>query len=222
MKRLIMIILVIALSFLFLAVSIEQNSYNKTYYIKSYYKYDIENQTGKSMSELEEITDHIILYLKNKGNNELLKPYFNEREVLHMEDVQKLFNLTRYIKYIGIILSLSIIICFIFKKEYLALGKTLCFGLFINHILLIILGILVRVDFNKYFNYFHLIFFTNDLWILDPSTDLMIQMLPEDFFFGMAKNIMLSFLIYLAIIQIIGCFYIRRGRKIYERGNRKS
>lgn len=212
MKKILAVLLVISLSFMFLVISIEKNAYNRNYFINSFEKYNIEEVTSKSMEELDIITIDIIKYLKNKGGNELLEPHFNEREILHMEDVQQLFNLERTIKYISIISSFLIILYFIKKEEILTLGRTFFYGLFSNYIILIILGILLLFDFNKYFTYFHLIFFTNELWILDPSTDLMIQMLPEEFFFGMAKNIGLSFFLYLAIIQVIGYLIMRRDK----------
>lgn len=220
MKKILAIILVISLSLMFLVISIENNAYNKNYFIKSFEKYNIEQATSKSMEELDVITTDIIKYLKNEGGNELLEPHFNEREILHMDDVQKLFDLERMIKYITIITSFLIILYFIKKEQILTLGKTLFYGLFSNYIVLSILGILLLLDFNKYFTYFHLIFFTNELWLLDPATDLMIQMLPEEFFFGMAKNIGLSFFLYLAIIQVIGFLIIRRDKN--ERTSKKG
>jgi len=65
-----------------------------------------EAQAITSMEELDVITTDIIKYLKNEGGNELLEPHFNEREILHMDDVQKLFDLERMIKYITIILKI--------------------------------------------------------------------------------------------------------------------
>lgn len=220
MKKILAVLLVISLSLMFLVISIERNAYNNNYFIKSFEKYNIEQATSKSMEELDLITIDIIKYLKHKGGNELLEPHFNEREILHMEDVQKLFDLARIIKYITMITSFIIMLYFIKKRQISTLGKTLFYGLFSNYIVLSILGILLLVDFNKYFTYFHLIFFTNELWILDPATDLMIQMLPEKFFFGMAKNIGLSFFLYLAIIQVIGFLIIRRDKN--ERTFRKG
>lgn len=220
MKKILAIILVISLSLMFLVISIENNAYDRNYFIKSFEKYNIEQATSKSMEELDIITIDIIKYLKNEGGNELLEPHFNEREILHMDDVQKLFDLERMIKYITIITSFLIILYFIKKEQILTLGKTLFYGLFSNYIVLSILGILLLLDFNKYFTYFHLIFFTNELWLLDPATDLMIQMLPEEFFFGMAKNIGLSFFLYLAIIQVIGFLIIRRDKN--ERTSKKG
>lgn len=214
-----MFILVISLSLSFLIISLEQNAYNKDYFLNSYKKYNIEDITSKSIEELDVITIDLIKYLKTKGSNELLETHFNEKEVLHMVDVQNLFNLARMIKYISIAISLGIIFYFIKEREYRALGNTLLYGLLSNYLVLMILTLFLLTDFNKYFTYFHLIFFTNDLWLLDPNTDLMIQMLPEEFFIGMAKNIGLSFFVYLAIIQVIGYFILRRDKngKIYRK-----
>lgn len=206
------ILLVISLSLMFLMISIERNAYNVNYFTKSYDNYNIENITSKSTEQLNIITVDLIKYLKGIGGNELLEAHFNEREILHMEDVQYLFHLERTVKHISTVISFLIILYFIKKKEILTLAKTFFYGLFSNYILLALLGILLLLDFNKYFTYFHLIFFTNDLWILDPMTDLMIQMLPEEFFFGMAKNIGLSFFLYLAIIQVIGFLILRRDK----------
>lgn len=213
LKKLLSFMLVLSLSLTFLMISIENNAYNKGYYLRAYNEYDIEKETGRIMYELEEITIHIIDYLKGKGGDELLNPYFNDREVLHMRDVQNLFRYERIIKYIFGILSIIIMWYLGYKKEYIRFGKTITYGLFINHIVLIILALFIMTDFNKYFTIFHHIFFNNDLWLLNPETDLMIQMLPEEFFVGMAKNIGLSFFKYLSILQITGIYYIKKGRR---------
>lgn len=221
MKRLLAIILIITITLSVLVLSIETSSYNKTYFINSYEKYNIVQGTGKSTEQLSTITDDIILYLKSRGGDELLTPHFNEREVLHMRDVQGLFDLARNIKYFGLIITIVILGYFLYKKEFLLLGKTLLYGPIMIYALLIILGLLVSTNFNKYFTYFHLIFFTNDLWLLNPKTDLMIQMLPEPFFMGMAIRIMLSFFIYLSILQVVGYLYKRKGNGINEKTNKK-
>lgn len=212
MKKFVAVLMVIAISLTFLVFSIERNAYNEDYFIKKYKEHDIETVTGKGIEELKPITEKLIEYLKG-GENDLLKPHFNEREILHMEDVRDLFDLARIIKYIGLFIIILGVFYFYKNKEILFMVKTFLYGLFSNHILLIIIGFLAYQDFNKYFTYFHHIFFTNDLWLLDPTTDLMIQMLPEEFFSGMAINIMITFLVYLAILQIVSYLYIRKENK---------
>lgn len=99
MKKILAIILIISISLSLLVLSIETSSYNKTYFINSYEKYNIVQITEKSLDQLGIISDDLISYLKGHGGDELLTPHFNEREVLHMRDVQALFDLARTIKY---------------------------------------------------------------------------------------------------------------------------
>lgn len=213
LKKFLAFILIISISLSLLVLSLEFNTYNKSYYLDSYEKYNVLETTGKSLEQLEVITEDIIEYLKGNGGNELLNPHFNEKEVLHMEDVVQLFDYARIIKYISITISILIIVYFILNKLYRFLAKTLSLGLFLNHAIIIFLIVLISTNFNKYFTIFHEIFFSNDLWILNPNTDLMIQMLPEPFFSTIGLRIGLFFLIFLAIIQIGAYLYIRKGVK---------
>lgn len=213
LKRFLAFILIISLSLSLLVFSLEFNSYNKNYYLTAYERYGVLETTGKSLDELEIITQDIIEYLKASGGNELLTPHFNEKEVMHMVDVQELFDMARLLKYVSLTISLLITVYFIANKLHLYLAKTFSLGLFLNHALIIFLIGLISTNFNKYFTIFHEIFFSNDLWILDPRTDLMIQMLPEPFFSTIGLRIGLSFLIFLAIIQIGAYLYIRKGAK---------
>ena len=52
---------------------------------------------------------------------------------------------------------------------------------------------IISTDFSKYFVVFHQIFFDNDLWILNPATDLLINIVPEPFFMDTAIRIGLLF-----------------------------
>ena len=206
--------------------AIENTTYTKACYINAFQKYNIVKETGKSIEELGVISDSLIEYLKGKGADELLTKHFNEREILHMRDVQNLFNYARMVKYSTMLLAIMILIYLSAKGYKNQIGKTLFFGLFANHITLIALALIVSTNFNKYFTLFHHIFFTNDLWLLDPKTDLMIQMLPEAFFSGMALKILLSFIMYLSIIQLIAfkyhslLYYMMKGRVKWRFGTK--
>lgn len=218
LKKTFLIILILLLSISCLLIAVEKEAFDMKHYRIAYFEYDIEGVTGKEYNELISITKDLFTYLKGKAGDEILEPNFNEREILHMRDVQVLFKEGFVLKYLSIIISLGIIIYFAFSGEEKILGTYIFKGLFINWIILGILGIMIYSDFNKYFTYFHYIFFTNDLWLLDPNTDLLIQMLPEEFFMSMAKNIVLSFLGFVATIQGIGYAASKKGREKGEKG----
>ena len=106
---------------------------------------------------------------------------------------------------------------FIYKKGYVSLEKallslkdgfrqvTLAFVIVVSFLVFYAL-----VDFNRFWTVFHEIFFTNDLWLLDPRVSVMINMFPEEFFFGMVMRIALGFIICYAAITFISCYGIRR------------
>lgn len=213
MKKVLLVILIISLSLGSLLIAVEQESFKLENYLRSYVANNIAEKTGKNSEELKDISIKLIDYIKNDAGNEALRPHFNEREILHMEDVQVLFNYGSIIKTISIIMSLGILIFFLIKKQIKFLGEYIFKGMFANWIIISILLLMILFNFNKYFTYFHLMFFTNDLWLLDPRTDLMIQMLPESFFINMAKKIGSLFAFYIFIIQGLAYVIFRRKRK---------
>lgn len=215
MKRL-LIILVITLSIYSLLASVEINAFDSNYYLQSYNKYNVSKTSGKTSQELLNVTLDLHSYLKGKSNEDVLESNFNQEEILHLKDVKILFKYGFILKYISLFLAIISLSILLINKMDRIIGKYIYYGFFINWSFLLILLLLVFLDFDKYFTYFHLIFFRNDLWLLNPKTDLLIQMLPEEFFIGMAKKIALSFFKYLAIIQSIGYLLMKKGRERFE------
>ncbi len=222
-QSILLILLVVSISLIALVLAIEENAYDLDYYMNSFEENGVYVTTGKSQGELEVVSKDIISYLKGREDDNFLYKHFNEKEVLHMIDVLDLFDIARVIKLISSIISLVIVFYFLSKSLAGLMGKWIGIGLFTNHLLIIILGVLILIDFTKYFTIFHEIFFSNDLWLLDPRTDFLIQMLPEPFFVNMAKNIGISFIKYLSIAQIIGYVFYKKGKyKIPHFENQKK
>lgn len=92
MRRFLIILLAITLPFYVFLKSLEANTFNMKPYLNSYEKNNTSSITGKTMEELEEITEVLLNYLKDGLDGQVLSPYFNEREIRHMEDVQYLFE----------------------------------------------------------------------------------------------------------------------------------
>ena len=70
-----------------------------------------------------------------------------------------------------------------------AWGKALVGGAALFLGLAGLLALICALDFNRAFIAFHHLFFTNDLWLLDPRTDLLIRICPQSMFMGMAVRI---------------------------------
>ena len=74
--------------------------------------------------------------------------------------------------------------------------------------------------FNTFWVNFHRLFFTNDLWMLDPANSRMIRMYQESFFFDMVTGILLLFLsifIGLLVASVI-ILYIKRRKEEHDEG----
>ncbi len=221
MKKILGVLLIIAISLFCLLISVELNAFNLDLYSKSFKEHNANTITGRNFNELEGIAENLILYLDEKASEEILEADFNNKEILHMEDVKELFILGRLLKNISIILIISSTFYFYINKEKRYV-KFVFWGIFSNWIILIGLTIMIYSNFNKYFTIFHHIFFTNDLWLLDPKTDLLIQMLPEDFFMTMAIRIVVFFVTFLTIIQGVLYIIMRRDSDKYGRQRQKE
>lgn len=119
-----------------------------------------------------------------------LTRFYNDRELAHMVDVRNLIALGINVR--GVLLFLSLLLLVLLKRFWgmayfwrgllaSALGACGLAG---------VLGILAANDFSGAFYKFHEIFFTNELWLLDPDTDRLIQMLPETFFYAITARIL--------------------------------
>lgn len=193
------------------------------WYQREYEKYRVLDDLEMEMQNVMHVTEEMMAYLRGdradlevetvvNGEKRL---FFNEREKLHMEDVQGLFLGGLKIRRVaGMILAVSVLAVFFLRgnlRKILPQMYGWAVGLFLA--LAAIFGGLIATDFNKYFVLFHEIFFDNDLWLLDPDTDLMIRMLPEGFFFDMVIRIGVIFIGSLLLLWGAGILWRRTGEK---------
>lgn len=105
---------------------------------------------------------------------------FNETERAHMVDVRNLFALACR-ACVGLwIGGVAAMIVPLLRRENVL--KSYFVALSAWAAVLVTTVIWAVADFTRAFTWFHEILFANDLWILNPATDLMIRMLPEAFF----------------------------------------
>ena len=120
-----------------------------------------------------------------------MQPPFNERELAHLYDCRRLLSPTQPgILYVLLVAAGALLILAgrqlrpgIAGPAWLASALILLpIGIF---------GVWAAVDFNSAFNFFHRILFTNDLWLLNPETDLLIRICPSSMFANMGLRIAL-------------------------------
>jgi len=74
------------------------------------------------------------------------------------------------------------------------------------------LAIWAVVDFHSLFTLFHHMFFTNDLWLLNPKQDLLLQLMPTSFFIEYAARIGLYWLLGAALFNLAAILYLKRRK----------
>lgn len=174
------------------------------YFEKEYAKYNVlDSLPSMTMDDLLHVTDEMMDYLRGDRDDLHVtttmggeqREFFNEREIAHMEDVRSLFLKALSIRRVCLVLGAGLLILMAATKARMGrvLPPFLCMGTGLFFALITVLGLIISTDFTKYFIMFHHIFFTNDLWILDPATDMLINIVPEGFFMDTAARIALLF-----------------------------
>lgn len=194
------------------------------YFEKEYTKYHVlDNLPPMTMEDLLHVTDEMMDYLKGKREDLHVetamggetREFFNEREISHMEDVKVLFVKAIALRRACLLLVLVLLLLLWRGKAPLKrlLPQSICIGTGMFFGLVALLALIISTNFTKYFIIFHHIFFDNDLWILDPSTDMLINIVPEGFFMDTAGRIALTFCILCLLLIGASLFLLIKNRR---------
>jgi len=220
-KVIFIVFLIVLTPIMFLLTDIQLVAYNREYYRTEYIKYGIPEQIGMSMDNLMDSTEKLLLYLENKRLDLNFKAsfykgeeeFFSQRDKQHMIDVKGLFTKGLFIRNFSLAYILMFILIFFRRKPFKERIRTFSvYGAAIaaaGIIPVIILVILMEIDFYKYFTVFHEIFFNNDLWLLDPATDRLINIFPQDFFTDMAFSISYLYIGEMAAILVCSLLILK-------------
>lgn len=192
MKRLLAAIAVIGLFTAILSASILHTSYDAAGFRDFQIRRNIAKEAGVTQELLDRIDDDLVRYMQS-GKEEYLTPYFNAREVAHMRDVYGLYVAAKALLAGG---ALAFVACsfVLFRRDRAGYFRSMRTGLIIAVLFMGAVGLVASMWFSGAFTLFHELLFRNDLWILNPETDLMIRMMPLDFFMGLAVTILVKFL----------------------------
>ena len=155
-------------------------------------RYDAEESTGLARSDLDGVGAALREYFNNDEKtfyktvteDGLVQPVFNARETRHMEDVKSLvWKLNRAQEISAVFVLAYVVAFFIWARDgnvrQLA-GQCLA-GIGLGVLALGTVAAVALFGFDAAWSRFHTIAFANDLWLLNPRTDHLIQMFPEPF-----------------------------------------
>lgn len=162
------------------------------YFEKEYAKYNVTESVHMTMDDLLDVTDQMMAFLRgnredlhvNTTMNGVEREFFNAREIAHMEDVQGLFLGAIALRRVCLlVMALCLLVLFFLKTSFKdTFPRSVCAGTGLFFAASAIICGIISTDFTRYFIMFHHIFFNNDLWMLDPATDMLINIVPEGFF----------------------------------------
>ena len=145
-------------------------------------------------------------------------PFFTDREKAHLADCRELFQKGIKARVIACLLLVAFVI-YIYvhngkQKTSVLLAKGYLRSLGFVVVLAAIIAVLCVIDFTHVFTVFHHIFFDNDLWILYPDKDNLINIMQEDVFSDAAMWIAGIWLAADAVFAAISVFVLKNSRKI--------
>jgi integral membrane protein (TIGR01906 family) len=207
LNNIITISITILLSICIILTNLQFVAFNNDFYQREFEKYKVENATGMDINQLKKTAVRIQDYLSYKVDNLQTDAViygkktwvFNDRELKHMEDVRILFKKGFFLRNmsVAVIFLLILLMYFINKRSLYNLFNSLFTGMLWMLCIVVVGVIIISLNFNMWFTYFHLYFFNNNLWQFDVATDKLIQMLPEGFFsdavYLTAKNSIITF-----------------------------
>ncbi|MDR1531484.1 MAG: TIGR01906 family membrane protein [Clostridiales bacterium] len=225
LKYILSIIFSLCLVLLIILVAVQLPMFNLGFYSGEYDKYGIPESIGVSKEDLLAVTRHMVDYMRGKEENLQInvavwgaeRGFFNERELLHMDDVKLLVlgGLGLRNRALALLLAAGAALALLARKErgaYLVCCRVARLTSLIVTAAAAVLIFLFAWNFNAGFTMFHKIFFSNDLWILDPRTDLLIQIVPLPFFIDISIAIAAIYIIGVACVILASCLYIAKKR----------
>lgn len=220
MNRILFWILTVLLSFALvgclLLTAVQIATFDISIYENAYTKYNLYDTTELTRRDYVDLSRKILEYLNGKTdsiyNRAIIfgseKYLFSQKELTHMMDVKTLFTMGYRIRNLSTlaIILLLVVIYHVGNRKKHYMGKALFWASIILFAASTVLLIIINTDFYNYFTVFHEFFFTNDLWLLNPETDLLINMFPLEFFNNITARIFMYFVVEILVAASIGYF----------------
>ena len=191
------------------------NCFNLDFYKNFYSKGNLAPNINTSNDELINNTSNLLDYLNSKA--ELNTSWFTEKDILHMEDVRTLYNVSFYtmIFFIAIFIISSILIMVLYKNHTMFyITRTFNKILLAFIVSIIVLSGIISYNFNSFWIKFHQLLFSNDLWLLSPDESNLIKMVPEEFFISLITTIILHILLLFIALFVLNNIFKKKFRNI--------
>ena len=192
-------------------------------YNDGFEKYSISRISGITDSDLRQVGADIRGYL-NSGDEPLRirtrilgteQDLFNDREVAHMSDVKQLVRGVYILALASAVyLAAMAVTGFAMRRSRFVepLAKLALWGGGLTLGLLVVFGIVALVGFDGVFLKFHQFSFANDFWQLDPRTDYLVRIFPQEFWFDATMWVAVRAITGALVLTVAGSAYLAYRR----------
>jgi integral membrane protein (TIGR01906 family) len=201
---------------------------DERFYMAEFARYEIGPRNGFTNDQLRTVANAFIAYFQappgrmnlQVARDGVMQPLFNERELAHMEDVQVLIQ---GILQLGTLAAVYVVVfgavgALVGRRAFLPLASgVLLASAALTVALFAVLGALALTDFSELFLQFHLMSFSNDLWLLDPR-DYLLRLFPQEFFQDAALRIAGATLLQALALGVLGLAGWLASRRAGARG----
>lgn len=169
----------------------------KPLYYASIGHLDIPSTSGFDKEKIIENYDALINYnfLFFRGELEFPSLPMSEYGKIHFEEVKVIFDGIQII----LIAAFALCIILFFYKFRKKPSVFVRIGSAIAVVMPIVLGSIIAMNWEFFFVKFHELFFDNDYWIFDATTDPVIMILPDEFFMYCAIMI----LVLIVVVSVV-------------------
>ena len=191
--------------------------------------YSVTSLSGVQAQEYPALASSLTEYLKGKADTPQIQVIkygesasaFSQKEIQHLEDIKDLIALANSLRYTALGLAVMAIIAFFVIRNTASPGligiikpqRALSLALFLFFGAALVLAVWGLIDFNSLFYAFHRVLFRNDLWLLDARQDLLLQLMPEDFFVSYALDLMKNSALILLSLPLAAYAFHKAGKE---------
>lgn len=172
---------------------------NESFYHSLYQKSGV-YQNFERENIVENSTQNLLGYFR--GKNKLDNNFYSEQAAFHLKDVKNMLDFSRGLFILTVITCLFIGVYLILEKRHRDLANAILVGSMITLSSIFLLGVGLLNAFDWIFIKFHLLLFSNNLWLFEESDNL-IKLFPQQFFIHFANQLAVDILISSAMIAVI-------------------
>lgn len=209
------LVIVLALAFSALSAALD----NREDFVAFYDDYQVEQRIGISSEDAADALLALVYYMEGERDSIQLTvteygeevEMYNQQEIDHMLDVKNLYQGFKKTQLIAVFAFAAVLFLAwrSARKGYFNLPSSAYFTSLVLFVVLVGgLALWAYFDFTAFWTEFHHLFFTNDLWLMDPATCRMIRICPESLFASLSGGVALNATLSIIALGVVA-FVIR-------------